>query len=370
MIVLLDTSPLTNANSIRGVGVYTRFLSRELKKLETNDLKIITSDDPGLEHFANKPRADVVHYPFFDLFFHTLPIRPLLSGSLRSRDVLPTAWGDRQKRTVVTIHDVIPLLFPEQYPVGIRGKLHHQLQRLALSQIDAVVTDSQASKNDIVRLLNVPSDKVHVVYLAGNPEIKSVVSSQVSGVKRKYKLPQKYLLYVGDINYNKNIPELIKSLTFIDESVHLVCVGKNFKPQAIPEWQRIQLIVESEKLKDRVHFISNLGSNANQDLSAIYTGAECYVQPSLYEGFGLPVLEALQCETPVVCAKNSSLTEIGGQVVEYVLTDAKSIAKGIQIVLHSKYKTQSWKTAVRKHLENFSWVQTAKQTSQVYMQLR
>lgn len=355
MKVLLDTSPLSNANSIRGVGVYTRFLSQELEKLEDQAFEIFTSFDEVHEQVAARGNVDIVHYPFFDLFFHTLPI----------------TFGVKKDKTVVTIHDVIPLLYPYHYRIGIRGRVHHFLQRQALAQVDAVITDSEASKADIVRLLNVPKQKVHVVYLAGNPEIKALGTRHLAIVKDKYSLPERFILYVGDINYNKNIPQLVKALTLVDKSVHLVCVGRNFHEQNIPEWNAIESAISTNRLQNRIHFVTELGSEASHDLSAIYSMAKCYVQPSLYEGFGLPVLEALQCEAPVVCAKNSSLIEIGGEVVQFVNTDYKSIAEGIEkvIINSDHYKSATWKAKVKRHLQQFSWQKTAQQTKDIYFTL-
>lgn len=353
MTIFLDTSPLVNANSIRGVGVYTRFLSRELQKLESKDFQLVTNEDPGFEQLAARTKADIIHYPFFDLFFHTLPLRFFRAS---------------KPKVVVTIHDVIPLVFPRQYYPGVKGTLRNVLQRVALSHVDAVITDSKASQRDIQRLLQVPESKLHVVYLAGNPEIQKASQPQVTSARKKYTLPEKYALYVGDINYNKNIPELIKAMSLLDKSLHLVCVGKNFRPYPTPEWQRIAQAIDHFQVQNRVHFITELGSEANQSLSAIYTGASCYVQPSLYEGFGLPVLEALQCETPVVCAKNSSLIEVGGEVVEFVGTTAQEIANGVMNVLamNSRYTTLGWKQQVKKHLEQFTWQQATKRNLHVY----
>lgn len=352
MKVLIDTQPLYNANAIRGVGVYTRYLIQALKDLKLDDIEVITSDQADINYFAAKSSVDIIHYPFFDLFKNTLPL-----------------FHSGRQKIIVTIHDVIPLLFPEHYPVGIRGNIAFSLQKLALKNVSAVLTDSQASKTDIVKYLSMPAEKVHVVYLAGNPEIQQVSKSKQLEMKKKYNLPEKYILYVGDINYNKNIPELIKALTFIDESVHLVCLGKNFRSQGIPEWHAIRSTIDKYKLASRVHFISNLSKNSTGELSAFYSAADCYVQPSLYEGFGLPVLEALQCDTKVVASQNSSLTEIGGEVVEYCQPTAKDIGDKVEKVL-KEGRSENWSKKVREHLGKFSWKKTAVETAEVYKKMK
>src|SRR5258708_4505302 len=298
--VLVDTSALRNANAIRGVGLYTKLLRDELRKIP--DVELVTSDAADV---------DVIHYPYFDFFFPTLPIF-------------------RKKPTVVTVHDVIPLLFPKFYRAGRKGRLQFYRQRFGLQRANAVLTDSESSKKDIVKYLKIHPDKVFVVYLAGNPEISKSSADEVQKVQKKYDLPPKYVLYVGDINYNKNLPELIKSVKFLPADVHLVCVGKNFFPHNIPEWKWIETQIAVSDVAKQVHFVTDLAGNATKELSALYTGAAAYIQPSLYEGFGLPLLEAMQCETSVVSARNSSLVEVGGDHVQYVETDPESIAPALK----------------------------------------
>ena len=280
--ILFETSVLSGGHSARGIGTYARLLTEEFKNhAEINLIKSSTLEK------SDKVKADITHYPFFDLFFATLPMNPF-------------------KKLVVTIHDVIPLIFPKFYEPGIKGKLKFEKQKLALKNVNAVITDSQASKEDIIKYLNVPEEKIHVIYLAANSSIVKQEDKFVRKIIRKYKLPKKYLLYVGDINYNKNIPQLIKMMKFIeDKNIHLICVGRNFTPQEIPEWKWIETQLALSDVTDRVTFLTTIPTDPIEELAAVYSGAIAYVQPSLYEGFGLPVLEAMQCMTPAICAQNS-----------------------------------------------------------------
>ncbi len=341
--VLIDTSPLQNANSLRGVGMYTRYLAEALEKKRSVEIRRKDSSGPEKGWIP-----DITHYPYFDLFFPTLPAL-------------------RKGKTVVTIHDVIPLKFPQFYKPGKRGTLSFLRQRLILQSVDAIVTDSEASKKDIVKHLKVKPDKVHVTYLAANPHIQKPHHTKVTEVRNTYCLPEKYILYVGDINYNKNLPQLIKSLKFLPEDVHLVCVGKNFVPQEIQEWQWIETQVAMSDVANRIVFIRDVTADANEELGALYAGAEVYVQPSLYEGFGLPVLEAMQCRTPVVCTHNSSLIEVGGEHVQFVGEDAESIAEGVKNVLGWNDNQRTGKVkAAYEWSQTFSWGRTADQTLEVY----
>lgn len=342
--VLIDTAPIQNANAVRGVGVYTRLLVKNLEQKKT--VRIFTDQKE-----AQLEKIDITHYPYFDFFFDTLPFK-------------------KKTKTVVTIHDVIPLVFKKQYWPGVKGWLRLQRQRAALKSVDAVITDSHASQKDIIEYLKLPEKKVHVVYLAANPNLYASTQEAIARASKKYGLPAEYVLYVGDINYNKNVPQLIKSLRHLPETLHLICVGRNFVSQKIPEWKAIETQLALSDVQQRVHFITDLGSEASEDLSALYSGAVAYIQPSLYEGFGLPVLEAMVCKTPVVAARNSSLIEVGGERVVYAETNAESLAESIKEVLEwSAAKRAQWVNDGAKWAQTFSWSKTADQTIAVYQSL-
>lgn len=343
--VLFDTSPLSNSNQIRGVGTYTRFLAQELEKIDSIELERSTRKTS--KGFS----PDIVHYPFFDLFFPTLPLI-------------------KKAKTVVTIHDLIPLVFPDYYQAGVRGKLAWKKQQLALKNVKTIITDSQSSKNDIIKFLNIPPQQVEVVYLAGNPEIKIPKKSTINQVKKDQSLPHEFILYVGDINYNKNLIQLIKAMKFLPETIHLVMVGKNFREQDIPEWQWIKTQIGLSDVANRVHFINNISVGDFDTISAIYTAALCYVQPSLYEGFGLTVLEAMQVKTPVVCANNSSLIEVGGKHAIFTKADAESLAEGaMQIISWPNEKRREITDQAANWAETFSWQKVAQETAKVYFKV-
>lgn len=346
--VLFETSVLSGDHSTRGIGTYARLLLEHLENRE--DIEIHKSATATNDE---KKSAKIVHYPFFDLFFNTLP---LIST----------------KKMVVTVHDVIPLVFPEQYKPGLRGSLKLKKQTAALKQVNAVITDSHASKVDIITHLGVPEQKIHVVYLAANPKLTAQKEELITTVKRKNNLPEKYILYVGDINYNKNIPQLIKMMKFIaDEDIKLVCLGRNFTPREIPEWQWIETQLAMSDVSDKVIFLPNVLTESINELAAIYSGAITYVQPSLYEGFGLPVIEAMQCRTPVVCAKNSSLVEVGGEHTIFVNeAKAEEFAVAVnEITQWSKTKRTEWTRAAYKWSQTFSWKKTAAETVKVYQSI-
>lgn len=343
--VLLNDSPLQNANAIRGVGAYTRFLAKYLAKNKAIELSLSSNKD-----LAFKP--EITHYPFFDLFFSTLPLI-------------------NKGKTIVTIHDVIPLLFPKYYPIGKKGLLALFRQKMALKSVNAVITDSNNSKTDIAKYLKFPLDKIHVVPLAANPELRPVEQNEIQKISKKYKLPKKYLLYVGDINYNKNIPQLIKTLKFLPKEIQLVCVGKNFYPQDISEWKAIEAQVALSDVDRRIKFITDLSNENNTELAAIYSGALAYIQASLYEGFGLPILEAMRVGTPVICANNSSLSEVAlNKAVMVEEAKAENFALAVETILAwSKANREKFIKQAMEHARKFSWDKTVKATIDIYQEV-
>lgn len=338
MDILIDTSPLSTASGGRGIGRYVSELVTALKSLTTEHKFYTTQDAPG--------DCDLVHYPFFDLFFHTLPIF-------------------RKKPTVVTIHDVIPLVFPKRYPVGISGKIAFIRQRLALRSVSHVITDSMMSKRDIEEYLKVSHEKITVVPLAASEQFSKRTVPEIDAVKKKYGIPKNYFLYVGDINYNKNLPFLISVMGKIPD-VTLVLVGRAVTNTSIPEGRAIQkAIVEAGNEK----FVKLLDKVESQDdLASLYSGAKAYIQPSLYEGFGLPVIEAMRCRVPVVSSRGGSLAEVVGDYgITFHPRDAHECESAIRKVLRltPEMRSEMVKRAYEYSLQ-FSWERTAKETLAVY----
>jgi glycosyltransferase involved in cell wall biosynthesis len=327
-----NTLPLTSLHAGRGTGMYTRSLLDSLK--ERKDILVT--------EFTNTvPKdVDVVHYPFFDPFFYTLPLR-------------------KEKPTVVTVHDLIPLVFPSRFPRGIRGELKWQIQKMSLKQSSYIITDSIASKNDIERIIGFPKNKISVVYLAPHPRFVSQTKQKIIKNKETYHLPDTYLLYVGDVNWNKNIPSLLRAVSTL--SVPLVLVGKAFLENDSQEIQEINTVIDEEHMNDRIY---KLGFVPDEDLPAIYSGAEITVVPSIAEGFGLPVLEAMGCDCPVACSNVSSLVEIAGPSYKFDPTNTESITKTITELL-----SKDRKVAIEGYsdwVKQFSWQKTAEETVHAY----
>lgn len=336
MKVALDISPTLNQSGTRGIGTYTSNLLHNLKKFKNTEVI----------EFRGKtiPSSDVTHYPYFDLFFHTLPI-------------------NKTNRRVVTIHDVIPLIFPKQFPPGVKGRINLQLQKLALKNTDAVICDSKSSKKDISKKLSYPEKKIHVVYLAASKDYKPSSDEEKNKVKKKFNLPDEYFLYVGDVNWNKNVLGLLDGVK--RTSVNLVMVGNALTDRHLQQTQVIENKIRNLKIGEH---ITKLGFITNNDLASIYSLAKATIVPSHYEGFGLPVLESMSCSTPVICAKNSSLLEIGGDTVIYFdSNDTLSLEYAINKIIHMEAdELNILKRNSLKQASKFSWEKTAKETIKIY----
>jgi len=334
MKVFLDITPLTNTNRLRGVGIYTKYLKEYLAKSE----KVELVDDLN--------EADIVHYPYFDPFFLTLTLKP-------------------EKKVIVTVHDLIPVVFPEHFPRGLRGEVKWQIQKRKLKQVNLVITDSTCSRDDIIKHAGVSKEKIQVIHLAPAPEFRILDKSNLD---QAHKLPGSFLLYVGDVNWNKNIPGLLRAFACLTNfpDLHLVLVGQGFFDKS-PETVRINSLVKDLNIEGRVIRLKDLST---AELVRVYNLATCYVQPSFYEGFGLPILEAMACGTPVVAGNTSSLPEICGEAAVMVNPDdANKIAEGIEKVVKDEDVQAKLVQAELKQVKKFTWKKTTEETIAIYQKV-
>lgn len=345
MKVAFDISPLKSAHQFRGVGSYTKNLLDALTKLQIPNFSLEPIKDGKIPS-----NSDVVHYPYFDLFFLTLPFL-------------------KNKPTVVTIHDVIPLIFPNSFPAGLRGKAKLLLQKKSLASVSAVITDSEVSKMDIDKYLDFPKEKIFVVHLAPGGEFKRLSLAKSNEIRTKHRLPEKFVLYVGDINWNKNIPGLVKACENI--KTPLVIVGKqareNINDSHHPENQ--DLVWLQKQVKGNKQIILT-GFVPNEELAVIYNLATVYCQPSFYEGFGLPVLEAMACGCPVVASRAGSLPEISGEAALQADPHAtNSLANAVRRLISNKALRERLMKKGLTWVKKFSWQKTALATYRVYDQI-
>ncbi|MBM3282892.1 glycosyltransferase family 4 protein [Candidatus Gottesmanbacteria bacterium] len=337
-------NPPVAGHKLRGTGTYGEELFRALKKMRRIQVSQVNYGS-SLDEF------DVAHYPYFDPFFLTLPVI-------------------KPKPTIVTVHDLIPLRFPGQFPRGVKGEIKWFIQRFSLQSAKIVLTDSVASKNDIAEFTDIDKERIKVIYLGVRSEFRVIKQGNVlEKIKKKYQLPEKFLLHVGDVNYNKNIPGIIKAFAKLSKKysdLHLVLVGNGFREDSLQLHQLIGLISEDD-LSNKVR---RLGFIELSDLTGVYNLAQVYLQPSYAEGFGLPVLEAMICGCPVISSHTSSLPELVGEAS--LLIDPyneEDMTNSIEKVLKNKKRRQDMIEAGFKRAKEFSWEKCAEKTLEVYQSL-
>ncbi|RJQ27582.1 glycosyltransferase family 1 protein [Candidatus Parcubacteria bacterium] len=343
MKVAFCSLPLSTGHNIRGIGAYTKNLLEALKK----DPEIEVQEFSEISEIDN---SDIAHYPFFDLFQRSLPLL-------------------KKFPTVVTIHDVTPLVFPEHYPSGLKGSVNLLRQKLALKNVKSIITDSESSKKDIVRYLSINSQDVHVIPLAASGEFKQIDNIKLlNEVSFKYLLPKKFVLYTGNINWNKNLMNL--ALACEDVGVNLVLVGSGFDQRENldhPELKSFKVFLERFGKDPDKHV---LGFVPTADLVAVMNLAQVVLLPSFYEGFGLPILEAQACGTPVITSNISSMPEVAGEGALFVNpSSVSSINKALVDVVKNKFLRENLVEKGFENIKKFSWEKTAKETIALYREI-
>jgi glycosyltransferase involved in cell wall biosynthesis len=258
----------------------------------------------------------------------------------------------RRLRAVVTIHDIIPLVLPA-YRGSPLVRAYTWLQALACRSAETILVDSQWSRRDVLRVLRVPSDRVHVVYLG----VDERFSPDRSGPRP---LDQPYIFYIGGWDVRKNVRTLIRAFAHISEKVPDLILAIAGEPGANPRFFP-DLRAEAAPLGDRVRF---LGRVSDEEKLALYRHAELFAFPSLYEGFGLDPLEALACGCPVVCSNATSLPEIVGDAA--VVVDARDVHTLADGMMSALDRAGELRAKGPLQAAKFSWQATAQQTRAHY----
>jgi glycosyltransferase involved in cell wall biosynthesis len=278
--------------------------------------------------------------------------------------VTPFLFGAGEARTVVTVHDVFAWSCPGTSTLLDTLIYRHWLPRL-LPRVDAVITDSEASRSDIVRFLGVPPTRIRVIYPGVSQAHRTGQEAEVDAVRSRYGLPERYILFVGSVEERKNLRGLLYAyahLRTMEEVYPLVVVGPRRR-----KGSEIQRVLWELGLEQHVIFA---GYVQEADLNAVYKGADLFVFPSLYEGFGLPPLEAMSCGTPVVTSNVSSLPEVVGDAAIMVDPyDVEALAQAMRRALTDADLRAGMREKGRERATQFTWERAARQTAAVYREL-
>lgn len=290
--------------------------------------------------------VDLLHSPYF-----ASPLRPNVP-------------------TVVTIHDVIPLVLPE-YARPLHVRIYMSLVSVAARKASAILTVSETSKNDIVRTLGIPAERVHVTYNATDSSLRPVYDeATLDSVREAHGITGNFLLYFGGFDVRKNVERIILAYQAALPSFLRPCqlviagslslVGHPLYPDPRPLIRRLGL--EGKVIVT--------GKISEEEKPNLYSAATGFVFPSLYEGFGMPVLEAMACGTPVITSDTSSLPEVAGDAALLVdPTSVDALAGAIVRLMTDPALREDLKSRGIHRASQFSWDTSAAKTLEVYRQV-
>ncbi len=355
-----------------GINNYLYNLVNEMNRADsTREISLI--------HF--KKSNDPIYKKVNDIVINSFPyntINPLsLSRSIKELELdvfhLPSHmfpqvspfYMNKDVKKVLTVHDLIPFIFTEKLPFFYR--FWASTLKLIKNRTDFLITDSFNSKNDLIHYLQIPEEKIKVINLAPDKNFKFLKNqSEIKDeLKSKYNINFPFILYVGHVEIRKNIPVLIKSFNQLLKkgiTSKLILIGKPGHG-----FDEISQTVASLGISQHVIF---LGYVPDEDMVKFYNAAELFVFPSLYEGFGLPPLEAMACGSPVITSNTSSLPEVVGNA-GFTLdpTDINSFADAMYEILTNDSLRTDMHIKSLKQAKKFSWEKTAEETWKVYEEI-
>lgn len=344
---------------ISGLGQYTRKLIEWLPQIDgQNDYHFFhcwknfggkTYDRLLWENFALPAKAfrqklDLLHSPAFGI--------PLIRNVAR--------------RVVVTIHDLIGVVFPNH--LSLPSRFYWSKWLLWVNRnADLIIADSESTKSDIIRYMKLNPQKIRVIPLAADERFNlQRDKKEIARVCSKYLIRQPFILFLGNVEPRKNLPRLIRAFAQLRKERkidHQLVIGGS------RSWHYPELAESCQKsgIVSDLKFLDYVDEN---DIFSLYQASDLFVFPSLYEGFGLPILEAMASGVPVITSNLSSMPEVGGDAVYYVNPySEEEIAKAIYFVLNDRNTLGELRRRGLERVRQFSWQRTAQETQQVFEEL-
>lgn len=350
-----------------GIGQYTLRLVQALAAIDSeNSYSILQSrkDKSPLAEGPNLQRHSLWTPPHHRYEQWALPLElwPLKLDVLHCPDFIPPFH--RSCPAVITVHDLAFLRFPSLMTAESRS-YYGQIER-AVQSAEHIIAVSESTKSDLVALAGADARKITVVYEAAGPGFQPADAAHIAAVRQRYGLQSDYILFVSTIEPRKNIPFLFEAYAQMrstwsgpGEPPRLVLAGRK-------GWlyDNIFVILEQLGLSESVVFTGGVPS---EDLPALYSGALCFVLPSLYEGFGLPVLEAMSCGAPVITTNVSSLPEVAGDAALLVdPQDMLGLAMAMQRLCQDEALRREMSARGQAQAARFSWERAARETIEIY----
>lgn len=359
-----------------GLGSYGRTLVNDLAQRQDLALRLYAPDkgrDDLRSQIVERPNVSFC-YPHFSSSIHLPSSWWRMKGVVTDlqRDgvqlyhglsgELPIGIRKSGIRSVVTIHDLIFLRHPEFYN-WVDTKIYAWKFRQTLREADHVIAISECTKRDILYYGDIDEQKISIVYQSFAPRFSVEVSEeQRTQVRSAYQLPQRYILNVGSIEARKNILQAVQALPLLPDDVALVMVGRH-----TPYTDQVLQYVREHHLEERVRVLHGV---PDEHLPMLYALAESFVYPSVYEGFGIPIIEAISCGLPVVACSGSCLEEAGGPNSLYVQPgNVEAMAAAIRLTLVGAEGRELRIENSKKYIRRFSGCNVADQVVNVYQSL-
>ena len=359
-----------------GLGNYCRTLLNDLGTIDTTDSFRLYVPDLGRDDLRSQldmPRNMSFVTPANKL---VKPLRSLwrikgIVNDLKRDGVdiyhgltgeLPLGLSEAGIKSVVTIHDLIFMRCPEYYnPVDVA--IYKWKFRNTCKQADRIIAISECTRRDIMELGEIDDSRIHVVYQSCDTRFRQQISpEQKQDVRARYSLPKRYVLFVGTIEERKNALLAAQALPYLSDEIHLVLVGRQTAYA-----KTITSFARQNGLANRIHMLSGVPTS---DLYAIYQQAECFVYPSRYEGFGIPVIEAIQSRLPVIACTGSCLEEAGGPDNVYVDPDEpQEMAMAIKSITDNPDAARQIVTRSLDYIRRFENGNVAQEMLNVYRSL-
>ena len=358
-----------------GLGNYSRYVVEIMSRFYEENSYLLYApknrENPRLENIRTRKnvffRFPVSCWKCFSSFWRTYSVKKDLKKEQITvfhglSNELPIRINRTGIPSVVSIHDLIFLRYPNFYK-PIDRWIYNLKFRHACKVADIIIAVSECTKRDIISYYGISEEKIRVVYQGCHSNFKQIVSQDwKEKIRQKYALPEKFLLYVGSIEERKNLLLIVKALKYLDENIHLVVAGKKTRYQTT-----VEKYMTEQRLSEKVHFHHHV---LFDDLPSFYQLAQIFVLPSRYEGFGIPVIEALTSGTPVIAARGSCLEEAGGEHTLYIDPDNETeLADKINLILSDVQLANQMSEQGKKYVERFSDETIAKELMFIYQSI-
>ncbi|MBL7204396.1 MAG: glycosyltransferase family 4 protein [Desulfobacteraceae bacterium] len=362
MKIGVDARPLSY--QLTGIGVYLKHLLDEIQKIDHQNDYYLISNGP-IDYDLNNPRWSKVAGRLNRKLLSTLWMQvnvPIIAAKMN----FDLFWGSRHHlplllspgiKTVVTVHDVVNRLYPGTMALP-NLLVERSLMKLSLKRAGAIIADSRSTAADIKNKLGINTNKIDTIHL-GTPVFPREPKRDL---EQRNSIPSKYFLFVGSLDPRKNFERIFKAferLKPLSQGLHLVIVGGE-------GWKNKKFLkmIRTHPLKTHIHITGYL---LRDRLVSYYENAICLMFPSLYEGFGLPILEGMSCGTPVITSDTSSMPEIAGDAALLVDPyDIGAIADAMNSLMRDNQLRERLIIRGFERVKQFSWRKSAEQTLRVF----